>query len=158
MSNREIASGTDFMVFVETGEVGAEVYRPFAGQTNCTLTRAANYRKSQAKNYGGTSNSFLGIREWSGSVDIDIPDEADVNADEVSFEELQDMEEAGTKPTLVFANVTFDDNGDASIDTTKRMYRGIGLINIPLNAPTGENRTTTAAIEGCLTLAIIDPA
>ena len=157
MSARVIAQGSDFMCFIRSGSEGSYTYKPIAGQTNCTLQREANYRESNAKNQGGYKNFFQGLKGWSATVEMNIPDQSDTNADEVSFEELQDYEEAGTKPTFVFAWVSIVDD-EPEVDLTKRMYVGPGLVNCPLNANSGENATTSVAIQGCMKLNPIDPA
>jgi len=157
MSERTIASGSDFMCFERTGVDPAYTYKPIAGQTNCTLQRGTNYRESSAKNLGGYKDFFKGLKDWTASVDVDIVDPADVNADELSFEELEDYEIAGTKPTFVFAHITVVDD-EPEIDTTKPMYAGKGLVSCPRNAPSGDNQTSTIAIQGCVKLEKINPA
>lgn len=157
MSNRTIANGADLMCFVRSGTDPSYTYKPLAGQTNCTLQRAANYRESNAKNMQGNKDFYQGLKEWDASIDMDIPDYADTNTDEVNFEDLQDYEIAGTKPTFVFAWV--DNSGNEPVvDTSKPMYVGVGLVSCPLNAPNGENATTTVAIKGCLELQKVDPS
>lgn len=157
MSERIIANGTNFMVFEVTGEVGLEVYRPFAGQSNVTLTREPNYRETNNKNLGGWKDYFQGLKGWAASVDIDIPDPADVDADEVSFEELEAYEIAGTKVNVLFCHVAplSDTDEDVVPDTTKPSYSGLVLISAPRNAPSGENQTSSVALQGCRKLTTV---
>jgi len=159
MSERIIASGSDFMCFLRGGSVGSYTYKPIAGQTNCTLTREANYRETNAKNLNGYKDYHLGLKGWSATVDMDIPAYSDVNANEVSFEDLEVMQDAGTKSTWVFCWVT-DVDLTATVptpDTTKPMYTGVALVNLPLNAPSGENATTSIALQGCRKLEPVYP-
>lgn len=151
MSERVIAHGTDFMVFEVTGEVGAEVYRPIAGQTNVQLTREPNYRETNNKNLGGWKDYFGGLKGWSASVEMDIPDPGDVDADEVSFEELADYEEARTKVKFLFCFVTplSDTDEDVVPDTSRPSWEGLALVSCPVSAPPGENMTTSIALQGC---------
>lgn len=153
MSERIIASGSDFMVFLVEGTTEAPTYRPIAGQTNCVLTREPNYRETNNKNLGGYKDYFKGLRGWSATVDMDIPDAADVNADEVSYEEIEDWDEAGTKKKVLFCYVkptplaaTAD---DVIPDLTRPSYTGMVLFNAPRNAPSGENQTSSIAMQGC---------
>ena len=155
MKDKVIASGTDFMAFVREGNQGAYSYRPIAAQGNTTLSREANYRESNQKNNCGYKNFFPGLKGWSATVEMMVPEAKD--PDEVDFEELQDWEHSGEKKTFVFAWVKCTGNGP-EIDMTKRMYSGLGLVNCPLTANNGENVTTSIAIQGCLKLEIIDPA
>jgi hypothetical protein len=159
MSERIIANGNDFMCFLREGEEGTYTYRAIAGQTNVTLSREPNYRETNNKNLGGWKDFFGGLKGWSATVEMDIPDQANEDANEVDFEELQDLEEANAKATYVFCWVQNMDNTDENPvpDTTKRMYYGVGLVNIPLNTPPGENVTTSIAIKGCRRLYIVDP-
>ena len=144
------------MCFLRSGTSPNYTYKPIAGQTNCTLSRDPNYRETSNKNLGGYKDFFQGIKSWTASVDVDIPDQADTNANEVNFEDLQDLEDAGTKSTYAFAWVEITNN-EPVVDTTKRMYSGLGLVSCPLNAPSGENATTTVTIQGCRALTATDP-
>jgi hypothetical protein len=161
MSERIIAHGSDFMCFLREGEEGTYTYRAIAGQTNVTLNREPNYRETNNKNLGGWKDFFGGLKGWSATVEMDIPDQSAANADanEVDFEELQDLEEAFTKATWIFCWVqNMSDTDENPVpDTTKRMYYGVGLVNLPLNTPPGENATTSIAIQGCRRLYAIDP-
>jgi len=159
MSERIIASGSDFMVFLVEGLVGAETYRPIAGQTNCVLTREPNYRETNNKNLGGYKDYFKGLKGWSATADVDIADPKDVNAEEVSFEELEDWDEAGTKKKVLFCHVTplSDTSDDVVPDTTRPSYSGLVLFNAPRNAPSGENQTSSVAMQGCRKLTKIAP-
>jgi hypothetical protein len=161
MSERTIASGSDFMCFLREGEEGAYTYRAVAGQTNVTLQREANYRETNNKNLGGWKDFFGGIKGWSATVEMDIPDQSSGNEDEneVDLEELQDLEEDYTKTTFAFCWVENmnDTDEDPTPDTSKRMYYGEGLVNLPLNTPPGENATTSIAIQGCRRLYTVDP-
>lgn len=153
-SQRIIASGSDFMAFIRSGEEAAYTYKPIAGQNNCTLTDDDDYRESNNKNQGHFKDFFKDIETWTASVDIDIVDNvADPSEDEVSYEELQDYKKAGTKPTFVFAWV----DKDCVVDTTRRMYSGECLINAPFAGNKGENATSSVALQGCGELSYIDP-
>lgn len=151
MSERNIASGSDFMVFFVEGTELSPTYRPIAGQTNCTLTREPNYRETNNKNLGGYKDYFKGLKGWSATVDVDIPDPSDVDAGEVSYEELEDWDEAGTKKKVLFTHVTAISTtaDDVTPDTTRPSYEGWVLINAPRNAPSGENQTSSVALQGC---------
>lgn len=144
------------MAFIRSGDAGSYVYKPIAGQTNCTITREANYRESNAKNLQGYKDYAQGLKGWTASVDMDIPDNvADENTDEINYEELEDKEEAGEKATFVFAFV--DNSGsEPVIDETRRMRIGEGLIQAPGNYNTGENATTSISIQGTGKLDILD--
>lgn len=157
MSERIIANGTNFMVFEVTGAEGSEVYRPFAGQGNVTLTREPNYRETNNKNLGGWKDYNGGLKGWSASFDMDITDPADVDTGEVSYHEVTAYEEAFTKVDLLFCYVTTlnDTDEDVAPDTTKPSWRGLGLLSSPLNAPSGENMTTAVAVQGCRKLKTI---
>lgn len=158
MSERIIASGSDFMAFFVEGEEGAETFRPIAGQTNCTLTREANYRETNNKNLNGYKDYNGGLKGWGASVDMDIPDPADVNADEVDYEEIDALAAAYTKQKVRFCYVTVpadETDEDPVPDTSKPSYEGLVLCSAPRNAPSGENQTTTIAMQGCRKLATI---
>lgn len=159
MSVRVIASGKDFMCFVRSGSVGAYTYKPIAGQTSVTLNRDDADNESNAKNLNGWKDFFKGLKEWSATVEMQVPDQSDANTDEINFEALQDYEDAGTKPTFVFAWVTAQTTTAAvpAVDTTKRMYVGVGMVKCPINAPSGELVTSSVSIRGCLELDIVDP-
>lgn len=152
MSERVIASGSDFMVFEVTGDPGSEVYRPIAGQTNAKLSKLEpNYRKTNNKNLGGWTDSFLGLKEWNASVDMDVPDPDDTDANEVSLEELSDYEEAGTKVKFLFCFVTplSDTDGSVVPDTGRPSWQGLALISCPIDANSGDNMTTSISLTGC---------
>ena len=159
MSVRVIASGKDFMCFVRSGDVGSYVYKPIAGQTNCSLSRDDGENESNAKNLNGWKDFFKSLKEWTATVEIQVTDQSDTNTDEINFEALQDYEEAGTKPTFVFAWVLPQTTPQATVDVdkSKRMYVGVGLVKCPLTANSGELATSSVAIRGCLKLDIIDP-
>jgi len=159
MSERVIAHGSDFMVFERSGTEGSYTYKPIAGQRNVSLNREANYRESNAKNLGGYKDFFLGLKGWNASVEMEIPDYDDTNANELSYEDLEGYETAGTKATWLFCWITAMASTSATPapDTTKPMWIGKGLVNCPLSAPTGDNATTSIAIQGCLELERVDP-
>jgi len=152
MSVRTIASGSDLMVFVVSGTAPSLVYKPIAGQTNVQLTqREVNDRETNAKNLGGWVDFFKGLKKWAATVDMDVPDPSDVDTNEVSYDELQAADEAGTKLQLLFTYVTpiSDTDDDVEPDTTKPSYTGLALISAPLAAPSGENMTSSVAFRGC---------
>lgn len=157
MSERTIANGSNFMAFVVEGETGAETFRPIAGQTNCTLTREVNLRETNNKNLGGYKDFFGGIKGWAATVDVDIVDPADVDADEVSFEEIEAWEVEKTKTKVRFCHVTplSDTDDDVVPDTSKPSYEGLVLFAAPRNAPSGENQTSSLALQGCRKLTTI---
>lgn len=151
MSERVIATGSDFMAFVRAGTEGAYTYKAIAGQTAVTLQRGANYRETNNKNLGGWKDFFQGLKDWTASVEMDIPAYTDTNTSEINFEDLQLLEEAATKTMFVFCWITnmSDTDENPVPDLTKPYYSGIGLVNCPLNTPPGENATTSIAIQGC---------
>ena len=151
---RVIANGSNFMCFEVTGPQGTEVYRPIEGQTACTLTREPNYRETNNKNLGGSKDFFQGLKGWGATIEMDVADPADVEATEVSQEELDDWENEGTKTDFFFCYVTPPATSDlaATPDLTKPNWRGVGLINSPINSPSGENITSSVAIQGCRNL------
>ena len=157
MSERVIASGSDFMVFQVTGTEGAEVYKPIAGQTSVTLTKEPNYRETNNKNLGGWKDYFGGLKGWAATVEMDIPDPSDVDASEVSFEDLLGYEDARTKIDVLFCFVTrlTDTDEDVAPDTTKPSYSGAVLVSCPRNSPSGENQTSSLSLQGCLKLTTV---
>lgn len=151
MSERVIASGSDFMAFVQEGTPQAPTYRPIAGQTSVTLTVEPNYRETNNKNLGGFKDYFGGLKGWAASADMDIPDPSDIDAGEVSFEEIQAWEEDRTKVNMLFCFVTplNDTDEDVVPDFTKPSYTGLVLFSGPRNSPSGENQTSSLAMQGC---------
>lgn len=148
MSNRILAFGSDLMIFERSGTYGNYVYKAVAGQTACGITEDANYLESNAKNLQGGKNFQKGIFSFSASVEIDVVDNiADPNTDEVSFEDLEDYQRAGTKPTFVIAHVE-NSGTEPAIDDTKRMYIFQALVNVPNAATAGEKRTASVALQG----------
>ena len=154
MSVRTIAFGSDFMCFLQSGTEGAYTYKPIAGQTNCSLSIETSDREISNKNQGAWKNFAKGLLGWSASVDIDLTD--DVNANEVSWEDLEADIITRAQKTYVFAWVdtaSFDSSADTpAIDTTKPMWKGLAMINFPINAPHGENMNTSVTLQGCLEL------
>lgn len=159
MSVRTIAHGSDFMVFQQGGTEGAYTYKPIGGQTNATLTVEPSDREVSNKNQGAWKNFEKGLMGWSASVDVDLTD--DTNANEISWEDLEADKFSREKKTYVFAYVdttAFDGSSKTpTIDTTKRMWRGLAMVNFPINAPHGDNMTSSVTLQGCLELEIIDP-
>lgn len=151
MSERIIASGSDFMAFAMEGTSEKPTYRPIAGQTAVALTVEPNYRETNNKNLGGWKDFFGGLKGWAASADMDIPDPADVDENEVSFEEIQAWEEDRTKVKMMFCFVTPLNDTDENVvpDLTKPSYTGIVLFSSPRNAPSGENQTSSLAMQGC---------
>lgn len=152
MKIREIASGSDLMAFVIEGAVGAETYRPIAGQTACTLTVEDTDRVSNAKNLGGTEDYFQGLKKYGLTVEVDAVDPSDVDADEVSHEELFDWDLALTKKDILVCYVTHSgtEGEEAVPDTSKPSYKGRYRIKAPFSsAGSGENVTSSVTCKGC---------
>lgn len=158
MSVRTLANGSNFMFFLREGSEGSYTYKPLAGQTNGALTLEDGYLESNAKNLGPWSDSFLGNKNWNATAEIELMSDTDTT--EVSFEDLQDLQFAGTKETWVFAWITpiTDPTSTPSVDTTRRMYTGKALINAPISANKGEKMTSSITFKGCLELEIVDPS
>lgn len=149
---RTIAAGADLMAFFIEGTEGSETYRPIAGQTGASLDYEDNDRESNAKNLGGTVDYFNGLHKYSLSLDLDVTDPADVDAEEVSHEELFDLDLAGTKQDILVTYVTHSATEDTSAvpDTTKPSYKGRYRIKAPFGgAGSGENVTSSVTFKGC---------
>jgi hypothetical protein len=159
MSVRVIAQGKDFMCFVRTGTTGSYVWKPIANQTGCTLTDDPEDIESNAKNLNGWSNYFDGLKRWEATVETEISDESDISTAEIDFNALQDYKVAGTKPTFAFAwaAAKTSPTDTPTIDTTKRMYTGVGLVRNNLNGNPNELATSSLRIRGCLKLEYVDP-
>lgn len=154
MTVRTLANGTNFMAFEVTGISPAEVYRAIAGQTSCVLTRPTNYLETNNKNLGGVKDFFQGDQGWDATVEMDVADPSDVDAEEVSHEELDDFQTTGAKTGWFFCYVTppATPQDDPVPDLTKPNWQGIGLVSAPLNSPAGDKQTASIAIQGCLGL------
>lgn len=153
MKIRTIAAGTDLMAFVREGVEGAYTYRPIAGQGALALQMEDNDRESNAKNLGGTVDYFNGLHRYSLTVEVDAVDPADVDADEVSHEELFDWDIAGTKKDILVCFVTHSDTEDTEAvpDTSKPSYIGRYKMRAPLSAGSGESQTSSVTFKGCQT-------
>lgn len=151
MSERVIAHGSNFMCFLNTGTEETPVLKAIAGQKACTYNNEANYRETNNKNLAGWKDYFGGLKGWSATVEMDIPDYNDTNTSEISFEELQTMEENFTKGHFYFCWVQNESDTDQNPtpDFTKPYYHGLALVNCPLNANPGENATTSITLQGC---------
>ncbi|WP_159521744.1 hypothetical protein [Sunxiuqinia indica] len=161
MSNRKIQRGSDLMAFLRDGIEGAYTYRAIAGQTGVSFDpQVADYLESQAKNLNGWTKRFPSGKDWTASVEMDVTDELDVDANEVDYNELADASQAGTLLDWVFAWVTEGATPEDAvvIDTTRRMWYGQGFVNLPLSGPARDKVTTTATITPSLALTAIDPA
>jgi predicted secreted protein len=157
MSIRTIASGSNIMAFQQSGTEGAYTYKPIAGQTNTTLAVEPSDREVSNKNQGKWKSFEPGLMAWNATVDISITEDTDAN--EVSWDDLEELKFSRAKTTIVIAHVEqMESSSDTpTIDTTKKMWRGLAMVNFPLNASHGENMTTSVTFQGCLELEIIDP-
>jgi len=161
MPKRTLASGSDFMCFLRGGTEGAYTYRPIAGQTNVSLDpQTADFLESTAKNFNGWKGRKPNLKDWTASVDIDLIDESDVDANEVDYNELIDLTYARTPAYFVFAWVTPQALGSDAVvlDTTKRMYGGEAFVSAPIAAPAGDKATSTVTLTANFELEVIDPS
>jgi len=145
MPQRRIASGSEFMCFLREGTEGAYTYRPIAGQTNLQLDpMVADYLETISKNTAWRGRR-ANLKDWTASVDIDLTDEAEVNANEVDYNELIDLTFAETAATFVFAWVYQRDTATEEIllDSGKRMYIGNAYVEAPISAQSGSIAAAT---------------
>lgn len=151
MKIREIASGSNLMAFVIEGAEGAETYRPIAGQKSCSLTVEDTDRVSNAKNLGGTEDYFKGLMKYGLTIDVDAVDPSDVDAEEVSHEELLDWDLSVAKKDILVAYVIHSAvEGEAAIpDVSKPSYKGRYRIKAPFTGGSGENVTSSVTCKGC---------
>lgn len=148
---RPIAIGSDLMAFVREGDVGAYTYRSIAGQNGLSLNREDTDIETNAKNLGGVADYFNGIQKYSLSVEIDVTDPLDVDADEIDFEEILDADLAGTKFDIVVTYVTHSDTeGEAPVpDTSRPSWLGRYKLNAPMNGNPGEAVKSSISFKGC---------
>lgn len=152
MKIRTIAAGSDLMAFVIEGTTEAPTYRPISGQTGLSLTSEDTDRESNAKNLGGTVDYFKGLSKYGLSVEVDAVDPADVDADEVSHEEIFDWDLAVAKKDILVCYVTHSatEGEEAVPDTSKPSYKGRYRLSSPFGgASSGENITSSVTGKGC---------
>lgn len=150
MTIRIIASGSDLMAFLREG-TGPYTYRPIAAQNGASLTYEDNDRETNAKNLGGPVDYFNGLEKYSISVETEVVDPLDINAAEVSFDELIAFDLAGTKIDIVLVWVTHNaDTAQPPVpDTTRPSYLGRYKIKAPMEGASGENVTSSITGKGC---------
>jgi len=146
-TSRIIASGSELMVFIKTGTELAPIIRPIANQTGAVLTIEPADRKVVSKNAGRWGKTAAGLMNWKVSVDADLSDPLDTNADEVDFMELQTAVLSRDNVNIIVAFIAELD-GAAEIDATRPQWAGAAKVNFPINAKHGESMSTGYEFEG----------
>lgn len=158
---RDIAAGVDLMAFVIEGTTESPTYRPIAAQNGLTLTVEDTDRESNAKNLGGTVDYFQGMKKYALTIELDVTDPSDADAEEVSHEELFAWDLAVAKKDILVTYVTHSSTeGTAAVpDTSKPSYKGRYRLTAPFSGTgNGENVTSSVTGKGCQIPLTIVPA
>lgn len=160
-TRRVIANGSDFMCFVSTTVATVETLRPIANQKKAELAYEPSRREISNSVAGPWTDYASGNKAWGASVDVDFSDlsTANANANEVDWNELDDLQLADEKFDVVFAFVTprTDYTVEPEIDETKPIWKGSVMVKMPVGGEHGANMSGSLELTGCGQLTKVNP-
>jgi len=148
-TNRTIAEGSNLWAFVESGTM-PKTYKPFAAQTNFSISDDSDQLESTAKNNGPYANYQYGRERWG--MTLEMMNTTDTDTTEVSYDDIVLMRKKKQKPVIFAAWV----DAVGVIDTTKKAFRGEVLLKLPKAANNGELEKVSVTMQGCRELEYLE--